>query len=361
MQPNILKRGFFENPDIIPRMATSKMRASALELQDRDRLLLRGLFESRVMTTAHAATLYFADRTDAAYKRLQALKSCGFVGERPRHAFHPSILFLTRKGIKQLETQGILENYPSFDLPALDRRARVSDLTIRHELEVMDVKAAFHSAVKALPSRTIAEFSTWPLLNEFKAYRPGRKSAEVSVKPDGFIVIHETEADGSKFERTFFLELDRSTETQDVLVDRAGCYFDYYRSGGFAMRNGAERQNYKQFTIRVFPTLAGVDIVGHHNLVTCRCCIHRILNVHSGGSPVGVGRRGMGVVEVHVAHGGQGAARGRQQQTGNEKMKFRFHSFAGLNEFLRPSHTSAVSPRFTSKKSKIFHQRRGFY
>lgn len=233
-------------------MATlRKRRVEALELQPRDIILLRGLFESRVMTTAHAAALYFNNKIDAANKRLQKLKSCGFIGERPRRVFHPSVLFLTRNGIKQLETDGILGNYPSFDLPALDRRARVSDLTIRHELEVMDVKAAFHSAVKALPSRTIAEFSTWPLLNEFKAYRPGRKSAEVSVKPDGFILIHETEADGSKFERTFFLELDRSTETQDVLVDRAGCYFDYYRSGGFAIRNGAGRENYKQFPFRI--------------------------------------------------------------------------------------------------------------
>jgi len=232
-------------------MPSNRKVSDALQLQPRDLALLRGLFESRVLTTAHATALYFDDKNDAANKRLQRLKTCGFIGERPRRTFDPSVLFLTRKGIKQLESGGVLENYPSFDLPTLDRRARVSDLTIRHELEVMDVKTAFHLAVKATPVRSIAEFSTWPLLNEFKAFRPGRKSTEVVVKPDGFIRIHETEADGSKFERTFFLEVDRSTESQDVLVDRAGCYFDYYRSGGFAMRNGATRENYKQFPFRV--------------------------------------------------------------------------------------------------------------
>jgi hypothetical protein len=227
------------------------MQSLPISFQKRDLDLLRGFFESRVMTTAHATTLYFDNRVDAANKRLQKLKSCGFIGERPRRAFQPSVLFLTRKGIKQLGTEGILQNYPPFSLPALDRRARVSDLTIRHELEVMDVKAAFQSAIKASPQRTIAAFITWPLLNEFKAYRPGHKSTEVLVKPDGFILIHETEADGSKFERTFFLEVDRSTETQDVLVERAGCYFDYYKSGGFAVRNGATRADYKQFPFRV--------------------------------------------------------------------------------------------------------------
>jgi hypothetical protein len=101
-----------------------------LQFQPRELALLRGLFESRVMTTAHATALYFNNKMDAANKRLQKLKSCGFIGERPRRAFQPSVLFLARKGIKQLETEGILHNYPSFALPALDRRARVSDLTI---------------------------------------------------------------------------------------------------------------------------------------------------------------------------------------------------------------------------------------
>src|ERR1039458_7729891 len=259
MQCNILWHGFSENLDIIARMATSKIRAETLEVQDRDRLLLRGLFESRVMTTAHATALYFDNKIDAANKRLQKLKSCGFIGERPRRAFQPSVLFLTRNGIKQLETAGILQNYPSFALPALDRRARVSDRTIGHELEVMDVKAAFHSAIKTWPARTIAEFSTWPLLNEFKAYRPGHKSIEVPVKPDGFIRIHEAEADGGKFERTFFLEVDCSNEAQDILVAKAGCYFDYYKSCDFAVRNGATREDYKQFPFRFLMVLKSAE------------------------------------------------------------------------------------------------------
>jgi hypothetical protein len=232
-------------------MCASKKQSDSIRFQERDFALLKSLFDCRVMTTTHATALYFDSKIHAANKRLQKLKSCGFIAERPRRAFQPSILFLTRKGIKQLETEGILENYPSFALPALDRRARVSDLTIRHELEVMDVKAAFHSAIKALPTRTIAEFNTWPLLNEFTAYRPGYDGAEVPVKPDGFIRIHETDVAGDKFEHAFFLEVDRSSEVQETLVAKAGCYLDYYRRGGFAVRNGATRDDYKKFPFRV--------------------------------------------------------------------------------------------------------------
>lgn len=125
---------------------------TAISLQSRDILLLRGLFECRVMTIDHAAALYFQGKKDAAKKRLQKIKAAGYINARPRRAFDPAILFLTRKGLALLQQEGVLNDYPSFDLPALERRARVSDLTIRHELEVMDVKAAFHSRLQTVPA-----------------------------------------------------------------------------------------------------------------------------------------------------------------------------------------------------------------
>jgi hypothetical protein len=223
----------------------------ALQLQDRDLALLRGLFECRVMTTDHATALYFDGNYETAKKRLQKIKAAGLISERPRQRFEPSILFLTRKGLESLQIKGVLNQYPVFDLPVLERRARVSDLTIRHELEVMDVKTAFHAAIKTEASFTIAEFSTWPLLNEFKAYLPAGNGAEVLMKPDGFIRIHETDPSGGKFEHAFFLELDRSSEVQETLVAKASCYHDYYRRGGFAVRNGASRSDFKKFPFRV--------------------------------------------------------------------------------------------------------------
>jgi hypothetical protein len=75
------------------------------------------------------------------------------------------------------------------------------------------------------------------------------------VKPDGFIRIHEKEKDGGVSEHTFFLEVDRSTETQRTVVNRAGCYLDYYKSGGFAVANGADRSAYKEYPFRVLIVL----------------------------------------------------------------------------------------------------------
>lgn len=213
--------------------------------------LLRTLFESRIMTTGHIATIHFDGKKEAAKKRLQKLKAAQLIGERTQRVNEPSVLFLTRQAFALLESEGVLKDYPPIAKSSLEKRARVSELTLRHELEVMDVKAAFHSAIRKTESFSAAEFSTWPLLNQFQACRDGYGGAEVLVKPDGFIRIHEKEADGGLSEHTFFLEVDRSSETQDMLVARAGCYFDYFKSGGFAVRNGAPRSAFREYWFRV--------------------------------------------------------------------------------------------------------------
>jgi hypothetical protein len=203
------------------------------------------------MTAEHIAMIYFDGRSEAGKKRLQKLKAAGFVGERTRRAFQPSVLFLTRKGLGVLKQNGVLAEYPAFNMPALEKRARVSEQTLRHELEVMDVKATFHSAIKKSPVFSIVEFSTWPHLNQFDAVGPEIGGRDVTVKPDGFIRIHEKEPDGGLSEHTFFLEVDRSSESLDTLVSKTCCYLAHYKSGGFAARNGAHRTAYKDYPFRV--------------------------------------------------------------------------------------------------------------
>ena len=226
-------------------------RPNGLHLQERDLAILRGLLESRVMTAANIATLFFDGKTEATKKRLQKLKTGGLIAERRRRIYEPAVLSLTRKTITVLREQGILAEYPPMSETALEKRSRVSELTLRHELEIMDVKSAVAAALKSTERYTLAEFSTWPLLYQFEAFRPGHTVAEIVVKPDGFIRIHEKEPDGGLSEHTFFLEVDRSSETLDTLVTRAGCYSDYFKSGGFAERNGATRDQYRDFPFRV--------------------------------------------------------------------------------------------------------------
>lgn len=230
------------------------LKTEALQLQDRDFALLRGLFESRVMTAEHVAPLYFKGSREAAKKRLQKVKAAGLITERKRRMNEPAILFLTRKAFTVLQDYGQLSEYPPLSLTALESRAYVSELTIRHELEIMDVKAAFYAALAKSERFSITGFITWPLLYQFETSRPGC-GADILVKPDGFISIHEKEAGGKGFAHDCFLEVDRSSEKQDTLINRAVCYLEYYRTGGFAVRNGASRVDFKDFPFRVLMVL----------------------------------------------------------------------------------------------------------
>ena len=214
-----------------------------ISFQDRDLEILQGFFECRVMTAAHVATLYFDGSKEAAKKRLQKLKAEGLIGERLRRVNEPSVLFLTRKAFPVLHDRGILANYPRITQSSLAKRAFVSDMTLHHELEIMDVKASLHAGISNAEGVSIAEFSTWPLLHQFEISQPNSSGAKTLVKPDGFIRIEEKESETTSWEHTFFFELDRSTEVQDTLCTRARHYLDYYSSGGFAERNGASRSD----------------------------------------------------------------------------------------------------------------------
>lgn len=231
------------------------MQSLPISLEARDITLLRGLFESRVMSSVHVASLYFNGSRDAAIKRLQKIKAAGLVGERKRHVSEPSILYLTRKGFTVLQGRNLLLEYPPLPATAFERRANVSELTIRHELEIMDVKTAFHVAISNLERLSIDQFSTWPRLSEFEVTRPGYGGRETPVRPDGFIRINVQ----GEFVETYFLEVDRSSKTQDKLVAQAMCYREYYFGGGFAVRNGTTRDKFKEFPFRVLIVCKSAD------------------------------------------------------------------------------------------------------
>jgi hypothetical protein len=239
-------------------MSESKSRLDSLQFQERDFGLLRGLFESRVMTSAHIATLYFDGKREYAKKRLQKMKAAGLISERRRQVNEPAILFLTRKGFTLLEKHDQLAQYPSLGKNSFEARTNVGEFTLRHELEIMDVKAAFHDALAKSEKFSIAEFSTWPILFQFEMCKQG-SGADVWVKPDGFIRIHEKEEGTKGFFHECFLEVDRSSKVQDRLVRQASCYLDFYRTGGFAVRNGAPRSDFKEYPFRVLIILKSAE------------------------------------------------------------------------------------------------------
>lgn len=220
-------------------------------IQSRDIDFLSLLLHTRILTLKHSAGLIFDGSKEAAKKRVQKLKAAGLVLERRRKAYESGILFLSKRGFECLRAHGTLPEECA-DISSFSKRAAISEITLRHELEVLDVKVAFHEAAKGRGNLSLAEFSTWPRLYEFSV-RDGdaRYSGIKTVKPDGYIRIHEKDAEEAKWEHLFFLEIDRSTEKLETLVQKAFSYNQFYREGGMALRFGKTTDEYKDFPFRV--------------------------------------------------------------------------------------------------------------
>jgi hypothetical protein len=233
--------------------------APTIELQPRDIELLATLFHCRIMSLAHAIELIFDGKAEMGTKRVQKLKAARLVRERPRKRFEPSVLGLTSEGIAVLRKTGRLLEYSGrqFDI---SKRLQVSPVTVAHELSVMDVRVAFFRAINAYPQMKIEEFGTWPSLFEFEAESHNARgwTRRQIVRPDGFCRIQESAADGLS-EHCFFLELDRSTETQERIASRCVAYQNFYRSGGFAEWFGANPEDFKDFPFRVLVVLQNAE------------------------------------------------------------------------------------------------------
>lgn len=198
------------------------------------------------MTTKHIAEIYFQGRFEAAKKRLQKLKTAKFVSTRQRRVNEPAIFFLSPRGMAALKENGLLSNYPSI---AHFRRSNVSERTLRHEMDVMDVKAALHVALREDPLISIAKFSTWPLLHQFDVHHP--EKGKLTLKPDGFLVLRETKPSGVSRNHFFFLEVDRSTEPLSTISSKATCYLSHYRTGKFAQSLGMPQEEFRKYPFRV--------------------------------------------------------------------------------------------------------------
>lgn len=222
-------------------------------LQERDVRFLCGLLESRVMKLSHASAMYFDDRYEMTRKRVARLKAASLVSERERsRAYDASILCLSATGHARLTELGALDRFPKIDPEQLSRRGNVSKLTLAHELEVLDLKAALVSANRSNSSVHVHEFCTWPLLHSFEA-RDG-SGVMRTVYPDGFLRLREQERSGEEYESLWFVELDRSTESQRTLVTKCEFYRSYYRSGDLAVRFGGTPEQFEDYYFRVLVT-----------------------------------------------------------------------------------------------------------
>lgn len=238
-----------------PQRHRRRERRLSVIVTERDVLILRELFDSRILTTAQLSDIHFDGKLAAAKQRLYLLKRAKLIVGRSRTSpAEPEPLKLTRHGFDWLRTNGAINDFPRLTWASMRLRLAVSNLTIRHELEVGAVKAAIHRHVRGRTGMRIRKFVTWPRLLRFA--NPDGRSAQRFVSPDGFFrVVFQSLSDSlvtaEAIQYDAFLEVDRGTETIGRITQRAVAYLQHYKSGAYAKRNGGDPAKPQLFPFRV--------------------------------------------------------------------------------------------------------------
>ncbi len=200
-----------------------------LHLTARDRAVLIGLFEARVFTLKQLAKLYFEDRYEMTKKRLQKLKAAGYVRALNRAPFQPSALVLAKKGFLAVRHAEELARYPEIPWNTFYKRTQIADSTLRHELAVSEVRVALLSTIRERNDLELLELTTWPWQINFEARFPVKRDGftykkAMTIRPDGLLRLKHRLPNGSSRDLTFYLEIDRSTESQTQLLKKASGY-----------------------------------------------------------------------------------------------------------------------------------------
>ena len=206
------------------------------------------------MTLAQISTLHFDGSYEYAKKRFQRLKAADYVTERkPRHnpgRYFASMLSLARPGFAAVADDPLVRS-EQMSWDDLRERLDFAEINLTHELEVVDMKVAFATAIRSAPALGLKEFSTYPRRYQFETEHLERGDI-FTLKPDGYARV----AGGPGGEQEYFFEWDRSSEAHRKLGIKAFGYQRYLDSGAFAIWNGArpeERAAYPCTPIFILP------------------------------------------------------------------------------------------------------------
>jgi len=188
-------------------------------MQSRDFEILSEIFESPACTRTRIAAKLFDGRYEAAKKRLQQLHRAGLIENNDNSLTGRSILRPTRAALEILGAQPRMME-------------RVSSRMQKHELMLGDVISALRLAAErqGLFSATT--------IGDDAGFSVGcwEHSRDETVIPDAFFTLQNPFPDSAQ--HFFFVEADRSTETQGHLVHLANQYRAYQRSGEFGEKRG---------------------------------------------------------------------------------------------------------------------------
>jgi hypothetical protein len=222
--------------------------ASPMIFQQRDVEILKAVYQHRFLSSSHLKRMLFGC-TSRANTRLRKLWENGFL---ERHHIRPLVFHGSSEAIYSLGKEGIdiiaqaLDTDRSVIVRARDKNEQLNPLFIDHLLEVNDFSLNFISLVEEHPDlRPERWVNERDAQDEYQSYENGRTVTRW-FKPDGYgRYLYKDKL------YSFFLELDRSTETNVKFEDKLRSYLEYQRSGSYQRKFGVKF--FKVLTVTTTP------------------------------------------------------------------------------------------------------------
>lgn len=208
---------------------------SPLILQPRDREILEAVYGHRFLSSDQVRDMFFGCTTRSNV-RLRKLWEHEFLD---RHYLAPLSFHGSSQAIYSLGIHGVdvVTEYLGLDREEVkrnrDKDRYLKPFFVEHILAVNDFRVCFQTAVEKHPQLRLERWvNERDIQDEYKLHRNGRVIKH-RIRPDGYGRYWYNEKLYS-----FFLELDRSTETNGRFEDKVRSYLDYSHSGRYSQTFG---------------------------------------------------------------------------------------------------------------------------
>ena len=192
-----------------------------------DLLIIQDLHQSRVATLIQIERLLSVEDRSQAAERVQLLIENGCIRKRTLLIGGAEVFCLSRKGYDLGVANGVIPEDGSVSAKKLWRRLEVSDLTLLHELQVVDARIAYERHARVSGTVQVARVVTHFPSGHFET-DDGKR-----IFPDGWLSLSVR---GRDRPLSFCLEIDRGTEPLNRVLSKVQ---DYLRidSGDSANRD----------------------------------------------------------------------------------------------------------------------------
>jgi hypothetical protein len=160
---------------------------------------------------------------------------------------------LGRKALPVLVEQG------SADADLLTQRLRtheLKELFLKHEMMIVDLHVILAIAVKGIGTQLRpVDWREGRGLNDWVTIITHHGAVRLPIRPDAFFTLEDSRRPAAANRAHFFLEADRSTETQSRFTEKILAYWHYLEQGLHAKKFGIK--NFRVLTVTITHERAG--------------------------------------------------------------------------------------------------------